>query len=137
MRLHDDVKFPDSRHQGDMLPMVDASANYYIGMPNYGEAAHQTLTIFRDELQQSAVLRKWWQSDEVAKAGKEFESSVEKFSQLSQYLGEEIVVSGEVRKEKPTFAILARVRRAWIQRVSGTDRERPERQDAVRSPDPG
>ena len=125
-KLRRDVQLPDDRRQSDLLPMLAPTTMLYLGMPNYGEAAHQGLTIFREELEQSAVLRDWWRHGGLAKTGPEIESAIEKFYELSQYLGEEIVVSGEAKKEKPSFLLIARLRKPGLKEfLEAILKERP------------
>ena len=71
------------------------ATTYYFAFPNYGETAHQTLETLRQELQANAVLRDWWQHGELRSAGPILEDFLEKFHEVSQYLGDEVVVSGE------------------------------------------
>jgi type IV pilus assembly protein PilA len=96
------VQFPPERRQSNLLPLLPPSTTYYVGLPNYGEAAHQTLTIFREELKSSAVLRDWWQQGDMSKDGAKIESFVDKFYELSQYLGDEWVLDGEVVRDSGT-----------------------------------
>ncbi|MGA7684699.1 MAG: hypothetical protein WCC32_14370 [Terriglobales bacterium] len=90
------VQFPPERQQSNVLPLMPSSTTYYVGLPNYGEAAHQALTIFREELKSSAVLRDWWNQGDMAKGGARIESFIDKFYELSQYLGDEWVLDGEI-----------------------------------------
>ena len=40
----------------------------YAAISNYGDVTEQSLKIFRQELQESAVLRDWWQHGDVPRA---------------------------------------------------------------------
>ncbi|MGA9355616.1 MAG: hypothetical protein WBV46_18145 [Terriglobales bacterium] len=93
------VQFPPERQQSNVLPLMPSSTTYYIGIPNYGEAAHQVVTIFREELKASAVLRDWWQQGDMSKNGAQIEGFVDKFYELSQYLGDEWVFDGDIARE--------------------------------------
>jgi TonB family protein len=109
------IQFPEARGQSRLMPMLPESTILYAAFPNYGDAAHQALEILRQELQQSPVLRGWWQQGESGANGTELEDSLEKAYQLSQYLGDEIVVSGggEIGEpdpgKDPSLLILAEV----------------------------
>ena len=113
-RLKHDVQFPAERHQSDLLPRLPASTSFYAAFPNYGEPAHQALMTFRDELKQSAVLQNWWQQSDMAKAGPQIESSIEKFYELSEYLGDEMVVSGEADGPVPSVLFVTGVRKPGL-----------------------
>lgn len=110
-----DVHVPPARTQSQLLPLLPDSTVFYLAIPNYGEASHQALTIFQARLKQSPVLREWWQQGEMAKNGPKIESSLEQFYQLSQFLGNEIVVSASTdNKQKPDFLLLAQVRKPGL-----------------------
>jgi hypothetical protein len=92
--LKNNVQLPPVRTQGRLLPQLPAQTTYYIAFPNYGETAHQTVEILNQELQQSAILRDWWQHGELSSAGPKLLDFLAKFDEISQYLGDEVVVSG-------------------------------------------
>src|SRR5215831_9134408 len=110
-KLQRNVEFPPARTQSRLLTLSPESTTYYAAFPNYGDAAHQALLIFRRELQQSEVLRNWWQQGELAAIGPYFEDSVEKFYELSQYLGNEIVICGEIGGTTSSLMLVAEVRK--------------------------
>jgi len=114
-KLQHNVQFPPARGQSRLLPLLPESTVFYAAFPNYGDATHQALAIFRQELQESAVLRDWWQHGELAAVGPKLDDSVEKFYQLSQYLGEEIVVSGATEgHQDPNMLIVAEIRKPGL-----------------------
>lgn len=115
-RLQKDVQTPEPRSQSRLLSLLPEATMSYGAFPNYGDAAHQALKVFRQELQESAVLRDWWQHGEVASAGAKVEDSLEKFYQLSQYLGEEIVVSGTMEGKEPKLLMVAEVRKPGLKK---------------------
>src|SRR5580698_10706792 len=59
-----------------------------LAFPNYGVVAHQTVETLKQELQASAVIRDWWQRGELSSTGPKLEDFLEKFSEVSQYLGD-------------------------------------------------
>ncbi len=95
--LKSNVQFPPLRTQSRLLPRLPAKTTYYAAFPNYGDTAHQTLETLRQELQASAVLRDWWQHGQLSSAGPKLQEFLEKFYEVSQYLGDEVVVSGEMQ----------------------------------------
>jgi hypothetical protein len=114
-KIQREIQLPPERFQSRLLSLLPDSTIFYVALPNYGEASHQALRIFQQELQQSPVLRSWWQHAEVAKEGPKVVDFLEKFSQLSQYLGDEIVVSGTSQGQRdPTFLIVAEVRKPGL-----------------------
>jgi hypothetical protein len=90
------------------------STVFYAAFPNYGDVAHQTLKIFRDELQQSPVLRDWWQHGELATAAPKIEDSLEKLYQFHEYLSDEIVVSGTIEGRNPSLVFVAEIHKPGL-----------------------
>lgn len=129
-RLKQDVQAPDPRTQSRLLPLLPDSTMTYAALPNYGGVAHQTLAIFRDELQQSAVLRDWWTHGEPAASAPKIEQFLEQFDQMNQFLGDEIVLAGsfDAQKKSGSFLALAEIRKPgvdkflqqWIAQAGGT-----------------
>ena len=66
----------------------------YAAFPNDGQASDQALEILRQELQDNAAFREWWRQGDMATTDPTMEGALEKWSQLNDFLGEEIVVSG-------------------------------------------
>lgn len=115
-RLCHDLQFPPARSESRLLPLLPESTMTFAGVSNYGDVVHQALIIFREEMQKSSILRDWWQHGEVAAAGPKVVDSLEKVYQLSQYLGEEIVVSGTTEGRDPRLLIVAEVRKPGLKK---------------------
>src|SRR5712664_699337 len=113
-RLQHNLEFPPARSESRLLPLLPESTMSYATFPNYGDVAHQALSVFRQEIQESSVLRDWWQHGELAAAGPKVEDSFEKFFQLSQYLGKEIVVSGAFEGREASLLIVAEIRKPGL-----------------------
>jgi hypothetical protein len=113
-KLQHEVQFPGPRAESRLLPLLPESTMSYAAFPNYGGAASQTIAVFRQELQESPVLREWWKQGQVAAVGPKIEDSLDKFSQLSQYLGDEISVSGTMEGREPNLLIVAEIRKAGL-----------------------
>ena len=108
-KLQSGVHYPSPRTESRLLPLLPESTVFYVAVPNYGDAAQQALTIFRNELRQSAALREWWQHGEVGNNGPKVERALETFRRLSQYLGDEIVMSASVDRSAPSVLLIAPV----------------------------
>src|SRR5271157_2507869 len=83
-KLQQNIQFPAARSESHLLPLLPESTISYAAFSNYGDAAQQSLKIFRQELQESAVLRDWWQHGEMAASGPKIEDALQKFSELQQ-----------------------------------------------------
>jgi hypothetical protein len=84
-KLQANVQFPPPRRESHLLSLLPESTMFYAAFPNYGDAAHQALKIFRQELQENPVLREWWQHGKVAEVGPKVEDLLEKLYQLSEF----------------------------------------------------
>jgi type IV pilus assembly protein PilA len=104
------IQYPGPRSESRLLPLLPASTMVYAAFPNYGQAADQALKILRQELQANAAFRDWWHRGEMATTGPKVEDALKKFSELNDFLGEEIVVSGTSDGKKPSFVMVAEVR---------------------------
>jgi len=113
-KLHDNVKFPAPRTQSRLLPLLPSSTVAFAAIPNYGETAQQTLEVFLQELQSSAPLRDWWHHGELGTAGPKIEDFVDKFYQLHQYLGDEVLISGAMEGRNPKLLAMAEVRKPGL-----------------------
>jgi hypothetical protein len=114
VKLQQDIQGPSARNDSHLLPLLPDSTVFYAAFPNYGDVAHQTLKIFRDELQQSPVLRDWWRHGELATAAPKIEDSLEKLYQFHEYLGDEIVVSGTIEGRNPSLVFLAEIHKPGL-----------------------
>ncbi|HWZ43834.1 MAG TPA: hypothetical protein VNW97_10170 [Candidatus Saccharimonadales bacterium] len=108
------VEFPASRTQSRLLPMLSDSTVVFAAAPNYGNAAHQALQAFQQELKENEVLRNWWQHTELNSSKPGMEEALEKFYEFSQYLGDEIVISGDVGGKKNSGLLIAEVRKPGL-----------------------
>ena len=116
-KLQRNIQFPAARAESRLLPLLPESTMSYAAFANYGDVAQHTLQVFRQELQESAVLRDWWEHGAPAATGPKLEDALEKFAQLSQYLGEEVVVSGAVEGREPSLLIVAEVRKPGLKKL--------------------
>jgi type IV pilus assembly protein PilA len=115
-KLQQNIQYPFPRSESRLLPLLPPSTISYAAFPNYGDVTQQALKIFRQELQDSAVLRDWWQQGDMALAGPKIEDSLEELTQFQQYLGEEIVVSGSLEGQDPKLLVVAEIRKPGLKK---------------------
>lgn len=114
-KLQRGVQYPVARSESRLMALQPDSTVAYIAMPNYGEVASQGLQIFRQELKESDVLRDWWHKPgNMASTGPLVEVAVEKFSEFSGYLGNEIALAGSVEGREPKLLIAAEIRKSGL-----------------------
>ena len=129
-KIHARLQYPPPRSQSHLLPLLPDSTILYAAFPNYGETSHQALTMFREELNENPKLHAWWTQGQMATEGPKIEDALEKFYQLSQYLGDEIVISGSTsQKGDPRIVILAEGAQARAERVPAKGPEGFVRED--------
>jgi len=129
-KLQQGIQSPASRTASRLLPLLPNSTMAYAALPNYGDVARQALAIFRQQLQENAVLRDWWTHGSPAASAPKIEQAFEQFDQFQQYLGDELVLSGSLdpQHKAGTFLAVAEIRKPgldkflqqWIPQIAGT-----------------
>lgn len=112
-KLQQGVQVPAPRTHSKLLQFLPASSTVYVSAPNYGEVLYQANQIFNQELQQSKVLSDWWRN-KVGPAGMMVEAVIDQVHQFMAYLGEEIVISGNVKEKGGSMLIAAEVRKPGL-----------------------
>lgn len=108
------IPSPQLRYSSDLLQRVPADTLLYISIPNLGDFLSEANKIFSDQLEQSPALKTWWYSGHDHNTA-ELDSQVEKLHQMSQYLGNEVVVVGLEQTSDRGFAIVADVQKSGLQ----------------------
>ena len=83
------IHMPDLRYSSKLLGRLPASTVFFASIPNLAGYLGQTQEVFNQKMAESPELRAWWGSH-AANAG----PILEKLRAASEYLGEEIVVTG-------------------------------------------
>ncbi len=107
------IPFPEPRYGSDLLSRVPADTLLYISIPNLGDFLSQANSIFHDQLSQSPELQQWWARGHVNNTA-ELDALVDKLHDVSQYLGDEVVIVGVRQGDQPGFAVLADVQRSGL-----------------------
>lgn len=107
------IPLPQPRYGSDLLNRMPADTQLYVSIPNLGDFVTQAKTIFEDQLQQSPVLQRWWNTGKQDKTA-ELDELVNKVHDLSQYIGDEMVIVALKQQTGPGFAIVADVQRSGL-----------------------
>jgi hypothetical protein len=83
------IRMPELRYASRLLGRLPASTVFFASIPNLAGYLGQTQNVFNQKMAESPELRAWW-SSHAANAG----PILEKLRAASEYLGEEIVVTG-------------------------------------------
>lgn len=107
------IPLPQARYGSDLLDRMPADTQLYVSIPNLGDFVTQAKGIFEDQLKQSPVLQQWWNNGKDNKTA-ELDDLVNKVHDLSQYLGDEMVVVALKQKTGSGFAVVADVQRSGL-----------------------
>jgi hypothetical protein len=107
VKLRDGIRVPKPRTESRLLVLLPETTVGYAALPNYGSTAEQALKILRQELQESTVLRDWWEHGEMTRNGEKLLGEVEKFTQIEEYLGDEVVLSAAMEGKEGRFLFVA------------------------------
>ncbi len=88
------VRLPGLRYSSRLLKAVPDDTVLFASIPNYGQALSDASRMFQDRVQQSPVLRAWWEKN--AGADPNVNNAIERIRLLSSYLGDEIVLSASL-----------------------------------------
>ncbi|MBI1787830.1 MAG: FecR domain-containing protein, partial [Acidobacteria bacterium] len=86
------VPLPGLRYSSRLLDLAPRRTAVFASIPNLGEALGGAHEIIRQRVQSSPVLQEWWQSD----GGKHFDETIRELREVSQYLGDEIVMAASL-----------------------------------------
>jgi type IV pilus assembly protein PilA len=116
-KFQKELQFPPLRNQSRLLQLLPESTLGVAAFPNYGDVLHQATKLFQKEREENATLRTWWKND-VGDQGKKVDDALEKLYQASQFLGDEIIVSGSESKnakdKDPSVVLLAEIKKPGL-----------------------
>src|SRR5215469_11833750 len=107
------IPLPQPRYGSDLLNRMPADTQLYVSIPNLGDFVTQAKAIFEDQLKQSPALQQWWSNGKQDKTA-ELYQLVNKLHDLSQYLGDEMVVVALKQQTGAGIAVVADVQRSGL-----------------------
>ncbi|HSK46359.1 MAG TPA: hypothetical protein VLA83_20995, partial [Candidatus Binatia bacterium] len=113
-KLKDGIQYPAARSQSHILSRLPDSTMFYVALPNYGDTLHQAQQIFHQELQDSAPLRAFLQKNKLDATESKIENGIQQFYEFSQFLGDELVITGKMGGQEPAFMLVAEVKKPGI-----------------------
>lgn len=108
------IPFPQPRYSSDLLPRVPDATLLYVSIPNLGDFLSQANSIFQDQLKQSPALQQWWSQGKGHNTD-DLNTLIEKLHDVSQYLGDEVVIAGIKQVDRPAVAVLADVKKSGLE----------------------
>jgi hypothetical protein len=113
----DAIPTPQLRYTSDLLGRVPANTLLYVSIPNLGNFLSEANDIFHDQLKQSPALRQWWESGSQHNTA-QLDSLVNQLHEVSEYLGDEVVVVGVQQqgtaRSNPGFAVVADLQKSGL-----------------------
>lgn len=111
------IPTPAPRYESKILPLLPEDTVLYIGIPNLGDALQQANQIFQQQMAQSPVLQQWWNRGGHSNQHPTPEELITEIRRLSQYLGEEVVItmSGNVGHNDASPLLLSEVRQGGLE----------------------
>ncbi len=110
------VPAPGLRYSSRLLDLVPEDTVFYAAIPNLGPTIAETQAVLNEQLDKSPLLREWWQQhDTSGQFGELIDGAVSKITELSEYLGAETVVTGQMSFLEQEFGgplVLAEVKSA-------------------------
>ncbi|HLY42165.1 MAG TPA: FecR domain-containing protein [Terracidiphilus sp.] len=107
------IPMPEPRYSSDLLDRVPRDTLLYVSIPNLGDFVTQARGIFEDQLKQSPVLQQWWNNGKEDKTA-QLDTLVNSVHDLSQYLGNEMVIVAMKDHAETGFAVVADVERSGL-----------------------
>jgi FecR protein/Putative zinc-finger len=105
------VSLPAPRYNSTLLARVPRDTLFYASLPNAGQALEDANRILQQQIQQSDTLRQWWTNGQPDR-NNEWNEMIGKLRELSDYLGDEVVIVGF--NDRHPGAVIAEVRRTGL-----------------------
>ena len=87
-----EIPGPGLRYSSRLLDMVPGNTVVYAAIPNLGNTLAEASRLFNERIQQSEVLREWWNEHQV-KDRNTLDDTINRLRTFSSYLGDEVVLS--------------------------------------------
>ncbi len=113
-RLTTELQYPGPRTQSRILPRLSDATGFYAAFPNYGQTLHQAQQIFQDELRNSPTLQDFIRKNKLEKDEPKLEDALQKLYEVSEYLGDEVVLTGSFKGSEPSGVMIAEVRKPGL-----------------------
>ncbi len=113
-RLSTELQYPGPRTQSRILPRLSESTGFYAAFPNYGQTLHEAQQIFQDELRNSPALQDFIRKNKLEKDEPKLEDALQKLYEVSEYLGDEVVLTGSFKGSEPSGVMIAEVRKPGL-----------------------
>ena len=97
--IHQTVPRPGLRYDSRLLDLVPEDTVIYAALPNLGETITETRRVLEERLNESPALAEWWQAHGYEQFEPIADEIVGRIGEFGEYLGAELVVSGQMPSE--------------------------------------
>lgn len=122
------IQLPPPRTQSRLLPLLPASTQFFFSAPNLNEQLQQAREIFNQQLQESPVLRDWWQGVQqdmqknTKDKGPSLDAVLDKLHEIFGYLGDEVVFGMSLDDKDPvkkdaSILLIAQVKKPGLRQA--------------------
>lgn len=109
------VQMPGLRYQSRLLDVLPEGAVVFASLPNYGQALADAHRLFEERLQESPVLREWWdKADPARSGGPNLATLIDKVHSFADFLGDEVAFAAVADGRRARPFLLAEVRRLGL-----------------------
>ncbi len=95
---------PGLRYESKLAALLPANTMVFAAIPNLGPTLTEATNIFEERVEQSAVLREWWNQ----KNSQQLKAIVDQVRTFSDYLGDEVVLAIPADAQEPMLIAEAR-----------------------------
>lgn len=113
-RMVKELPYPATRNQSRILPYLPESTLFYAAFPNYVQTIHKAMQIWQEELRTSAPLRDFLKKQKADDAEATFEQGVQKISEVLDYLGDEVVITGGLKGKDAGGVLIAEIKKPGL-----------------------
>jgi len=114
------IPLPQPRYSSDLLERMPAGTLFYASVPNLGDFLSQANTVLHEQMKQNSELEQWWNAKHNGN-GAEVDKLVGELHDMSQYLGDEVVIVGLKQPKEEGFAIVADVEKNGLDELLRRD----------------
>jgi hypothetical protein len=120
------IREPALRYKSKFTNLVPDDTSVYVAIPNYGEMLKQGYLLFKARLNESVVLKKWWEHSDVVQGKENFDGLIAKMYELSSFIGDEVIIAGSIEGDEPQMVAMAEVKSKGLRERIGSTLSLPD-----------
>ena len=113
-KLKDGIQYPAARSQSHILSRLPDSTVFYVALPNYGDTLHRPSRYFTRNCRIARHCVTFCRRTSSTRWNPRLKTGIEQFYEFSQFLGDELIITGKMGDQEPAFMLVAEVRKPGI-----------------------